>query len=314
VTYGQEESNSNLAELLAKNTLTIIAGAHDALSARLAQRHGFDAIWVSSFGVTNALGLIDEGVITLTEMLDVAWRIRKSVDCPVVVDCDTGYGDEINARRLVREAAWRGISAVCLEDQVFPKRNTFLDGEHRLEDHRRFCAKITAASESVDRSDCLIIARTEALAQGQPVSAALDRAYLYSEAGADAIIIQHRLPEMRALESFATEWNGAKPLGVLATSIRDVGFKEMEQAGFGFVIYANQGLRAAVRAMNETYERILAYRGRQPADLALASMDEVLKLQSDTSWRYDGSRLASTWGNRMEPHGPDARSDGYSAH
>lgn len=281
VTLGQEESKANLAGLLAGPGLTLLAGAHDALSARLAAQQGFDAIWVSSFGVTNSLGLVDEGVITLTEMLDVAWRIRRSVSCPVIVDCDTGYGDVINVRRLGVEAARQGIDAICLEDQALPKRNTFLDGEHRLEAVELFCKKITAAVEGRGRSDCLVIARTEALAQGGSVEEALHRAQRYTAAGADAIVIQPRSPDMPALESFAAAWRGTKPIGVLTTSIRHVGFEEMIRAGFGFAIYANQGLRASVRATVETYQKIHDDGGRQPADLALASMEEILKLQSE---------------------------------
>ena len=280
MTNGPEELDGSLAALLNSTGLTVLAGAYDVLSARLAQRHGFGAIWVSSFGVTNALGLADEGVITLTEMLDTAWRIKKTVSRPVIVDCDTGYGDETNVRRLVTEADCRGIDAICLEDQALPKRNTFLNGEHRLEDYRQFCTKIAAASEAREGGGCLVIARTEALAQGHPVSVALERARLYSEAGADAIIIQHRAPDMHALESFAKEWNHAKPLGVLATSIVDVSFQEMSRAGFRFVIYANQGLRAAVRAVTDAYARIFDSGGRQPVDLKLATIEEVLTLQS----------------------------------
>ena len=260
--------------------LALLAGAHDAISARIAVKQGFDAIWVGSFGVTNSLGLVDEGVITLTEMLDAAWRVKQSVHCPVVVDCDTGYGEVINVLRLTREASARRIDAICLEDQQFPKRNTFLGGRHQLEDADRFCGKIAAAVAGRGGDGPLVVARTEAIAQGHPVSVALERAVRYAAAGADAIVVQSVTPSMSALESFAHGWDEPQPLGVIATSLRNVGFEEMRRAGFGFAIYANQGLRSAVRAMKDTYAKILENGGKQIA-IDLASMDEILSLQSD---------------------------------
>jgi phosphoenolpyruvate phosphomutase len=270
--------------LFGREGFTLLAGAHDAISARIAVKQGFDAIWVSSFGVTNALGMVDEGIITLTEMLDAAWRVKQSVRCPVVVDCDTGYGEPINVLRLAREASMRRIEAICLEDQRFPKRNTFLDGKHQLEDADRFCDKIAAALAGRGSDGPLVVARTEAIAQGHPVGVALERAVRYAAAGADAIVVQSVTPNMRSLESFAVGWDGPQPLGLLATSVRNVGFEEMRRAGFSFAIYANQGLRSAVRAMNETYAKILKSGGKQPAGIELASMEEVLNLQSDTEW------------------------------
>lgn len=274
-------AGSDLAALLKEDRLIVLAGSHDALSARLAERQGFDAVWVSSFGVTNTLGLVDEGVITLSEMMATAWRIKRSISCPVIVDCDTGYGQAINVRRLAGEARERRLDAICLEDQAFPKRNTFLDGEHQLEDCKQFCEKVSAAVAGNDSDQCLVIARTEALAQGRSVAAALERAHLYAEAGADAIVIQSRAPDMEALVSFASGWEAPQPLGVITTSIPGFGFDEMQQAGFRFAIYANQGLRSAVRAMTSTYASIFNRDGQQSPELALASLEEVLQLQSD---------------------------------
>jgi phosphoenolpyruvate phosphomutase len=106
----------------------------------------------------------------------------------------------------------------------------------------------------------------------------------YAAAGADAIVVQSVTPNMSSLESFALGWDGPQPLGLLATSVRNVGFEEMRQAGFSFAIYANQGLRSAVKAMNDTYAKILKGGGKQPVGIDLASMEEVLSLQSDTEW------------------------------
>lgn len=276
-------SSARASDLFRGEGLVLLAGAHDAISARIAVKQGFDAIWVSSFGVTNALGLVDEGVITLTEMLDVAWRIKQSVHSPVVVDCDTGYGEAINVLRLAKEASVRRIDAVCLEDQRFPKRNTFLDGKHQLEDTDRFCDKIAAAVAGRGSGGPLVVARTEAIAQGHPVDLALERAVSYAAAGADAIVVQSVTPNINLLKQFAVGWSAPQQLGLLATSLRNVGFEEMRRAGFSFAIYANQGFRSSVKAMNDTYTKILRGGGKQ-VDLDLASMEDVLRLQSDMEW------------------------------
>jgi phosphoenolpyruvate phosphomutase len=264
-------------------SLVLLAGAHDAISARIAVKQGFDAIWVSGFGVTNALGLLDEGIITLTEMMDAAWRVKQSVRCPVVVDCDTGYGDATNVLRLAKEASVRRIDAVCLEDQKFPKRNTFLDGKHQLEDIDRFCDKIAAAASGRGSDRLLVVARSEAIAQGYPVTVALERAVRYAAAGADAILVQSVTSNMDSLGLFAGGWDGPQPLGLIATSLRNIGFEEMHRAGFSFAVYANQGLRSAVKAMNDTYAKIFKSGGKQ-VEINVASMQEILSLQSDREW------------------------------
>lgn len=274
---------SDARGLFRRGGFALLAGAHDAISARIAVKQGFDAIWVSSFGVTNALGLVDEGIITLTEMLDVAWRIKQAVRCPVVVDCDTGYGEAINVLRLTREASARRIDAVCLEDQRFPKRNTFLDGKHQLEDIDRFCEKIAAAVAGRGSDGPLVVARTEAIAQGHPVDVALERAAGYAAAGADAIVVQSVTPGMSSLDPFAGGWDGPEPLGLLTTSLPNVGFEDMCRSGFSFAIYANQGLRSAVKAMNDTYAKIIKGGGKQD-EIDVAPMEEVLSLQSDVEW------------------------------
>ena len=124
----------------------VAVGAHDAMSARLIDSYGFDAVWVSGFGVSAmAYGLPDLNLITMTETLDVTRRIDGVTDLPVVVDCDNGYGGFSNVVRTVVEFDRAGVAAVCIEDNLFPKRNSLYQGQSHARAHRDLGAGPTAA-------------------------------------------------------------------------------------------------------------------------------------------------------------------------
>src|SRR5512134_3850306 len=103
----------------------LAAGAHDALSAKLAEEAGFDAIWASGFGISAVQAVPDANILTLTETLDAVRRICDAVRIPVVADCDNGYGNAINVIRTVEDYEADGIAGLCIEDNVFPKRCSF---------------------------------------------------------------------------------------------------------------------------------------------------------------------------------------------
>jgi phosphoenolpyruvate phosphomutase len=139
------ESHHSLATLLDCPEVTRFVGARDPLTAILAEQAGFDGVWVSSLETSATRGLPDLGLLTMTECLADATAIRKAVTIPALVDCDTGYGGQVNVRRTVREFAAAGISGICLEDKVFPKRNSFLDGEHALMPRDEFAQAVATA-------------------------------------------------------------------------------------------------------------------------------------------------------------------------
>ena len=120
-----------LLPLLARGDLVLAAGAHDALSAKLAEECGFDAIWASGFGISAVQGVPDANILTLTETLEAVRRIVDAVRIPVVADCDNGYGNAINVMRTVGEFERAGAAGVCIEDNDFPKRCSFYAGVRR---------------------------------------------------------------------------------------------------------------------------------------------------------------------------------------
>jgi phosphoenolpyruvate phosphomutase len=244
---------SKLRALLKRPGIIKTVGAHDALSAKLIQEAGFDAIWASGFGISTALKCIpDASFITLTEQLDVERNMIEAVNIPIIADCDTGYGNALNVMRTVNDHERAGVAAICIEDNVFPKRCSFYAGVRRelisIDEH---CGKIKAAKAAQTIPDFMVIARTEALIAGWGQEEALKRAAAYAAAGADAVLIHSKSHTFDELKEVARSWSGAVPLVVVPTIFDGVTAAELEAAGFKIVIYANQAIRGSIQAMRD---------------------------------------------------------------
>ena len=168
-------------------------GVYDGLSALLAEKWNFDFVWISSFCCSAAVGLPDAGIIGPEDILNVVRCVRRSVNLPIVVDLDSGYGDPVKAFHVVEAMARAGAAALCIEDNPISKRCSLYDGYDRdlvsVEEH---IARLRAARAGVDaaHTNARIIARTEALVAGMGVKEALRRATACADAGADAVFIQ----------------------------------------------------------------------------------------------------------------------------
>src|SRR5215467_16384669 len=169
-----------LLPLLKGAKVVLAAGAHDALSARLAEEAGFDAIWASGFGISAVQAVPDANILTLTETLDAVRRICDAVRIPVIADCDNGYGNAINVIRTASEFERAGAAGICIEDNEFPKRCSFYSGVRRdLVPTLEHARKIEAACSARHRRDFTVIARTAALIAGLGLEEALRRAQAY---------------------------------------------------------------------------------------------------------------------------------------
>jgi methylisocitrate lyase len=176
---------TRLRELIAAGTV-VMPGAFNAITARLVQAAGFDAVYVSGAGVTNALtGFPDVALLTLTEMAQQARYICNAVSIPCLADADTGYGETLNVMRAVQELEASGLAGIHLEDQVAPKRCGHLDGKQVIP-AQEMARKIIAAVKARRDPDFLLVARTDARAVND-FEDAVQRAQLYLDAGADAI-------------------------------------------------------------------------------------------------------------------------------
>jgi phosphoenolpyruvate phosphomutase len=269
-----------LREAFASQRLIRIAGTHDGLSAMLAERHGFDSLWASGLGISTSHGVPDTSILTMTELLAAAVVMHQATCLPVIADCDTGFGEIDNVVRMIRCYEAAGIAGVCIEDKQFPKRNSFL-GRQELADAHEFAQKVTAAKEAQINPDLVVIARVEALIAGASMNEALDRARNYAAAGADAILIHSKLDTVSEVREFAMLWHGLgerAPLVVVPTTYPSVTAGELEALGVRAAIYANQALRAAVRAIDRVLASIVGASSAQAIDAEICALKEVFEL------------------------------------
>jgi 2,3-dimethylmalate lyase len=176
-----------LRELLAAGEPVVAPGAYDALSARLIEQAGFDAVYMTGFGASaSLLGQADVGLLSFAEMADQARRLAQAVTVPLIADADDGYGNDLNVIRTVREYEAAGVAALHIEDQVAPKRCGHMAGKDVIP-ASEMCEKVRAAVEA--RDELVIIARTDARAV-EGLDAALERAGLYADAGADVLFVE----------------------------------------------------------------------------------------------------------------------------
>jgi len=242
---------STLRRLLNGPDLVMAPGAPDALTARLVERAGFPAVYMTGFGATaSVLGCPDVGLMTQTEMVTCARNMVRAVNVPVIADADTGYGGPANIERTVREYLRAGVAAMHLEDQAAPKRCGHMAGV-RLVTAEEMLARLRCAMAARGDGDLLIIGRTDSLAAGAGMDEAIRRGRLYRDAGADIIFVDaiRRIDDARAVAGAVegplmislvegTEAGGLKP-------------DEIRHMGFGLALYPLSALLAAVRAVGE---------------------------------------------------------------
>jgi phosphoenolpyruvate phosphomutase len=270
-----------LRERLAGPGILRLAGAHDALGAKMAERAGFDGVWSSSFELSASCGVPDAGMVTMTEQLAAAQAMSCATALPVVADCDTGYGDAANVAYMVRRFEAAGIAAVCIEDKEFPKRNSFLPGGQELVPVVEFVAKVAAAKEAQRDPDFVVVARVEALIAGCGPTEALRRARAYADAGADAVLVHSKESTPTQLLQVVRAWDRPAPLVVVPTTYYTLSAAALEAAGVKVVIYANHGLRSALAAMEETFSAILRTGSSAAVEPRIWPLGKVFELQGE---------------------------------
>ncbi|MED4590501.1 isocitrate lyase/phosphoenolpyruvate mutase family protein [Priestia flexa] len=270
----------NFREKLFNNKQVVQAvGAHDALGARLIEKFEFDAIWASGLEISASQAKPDANILTMTEFLDAAKKMAYSTSLPIIADCDTGFGDLNNVIRTVQEYENAGIAAICIEDKKFPKTNSFVPGRQKLEDINTFCEKIVAAQNAKKDPNFLIIARIESLIAGEGMEAALERANAYKAAGADVILIHSKKSTPAEIFTFSNSWQGGLPLVVVPTTYPNVSIKELEQNNISMTIYANQGLRASIKAVEQMLKTLKISGNLNDIDEYLCDVKDIFEVQ-----------------------------------
>jgi 2-methylisocitrate lyase-like PEP mutase family enzyme len=272
------DRRDRLAELIQTPGAVVVPGVYDALTARLAQRAGFQAIFATGAGISNThLGQADIGLLTMDELVRTISRIGEVTDIPLIVDADTGFGGYLNLQRTVREIERSGAAAMTLEDQQFPKRCGHFDGK-RVATGGEMVARLQALLDArVDRR-FLIVARTDARAS-EGIEGAIARMHRYFDAGADVGFVE--APQTEAeVRAVAAAFAGKPLLLNLVEGGRTPLFSaaELHSMGYKFMLCANTVLRAAIKGVTDALALLKEDGSQVRAQGAICSWDERQEL------------------------------------
>jgi 2-methylisocitrate lyase-like PEP mutase family enzyme len=268
---------NRIAVCVAARETLLVPGAANALSARVIEDLGFEALYVTGAGISNMfLGLPDMGFLSLAQLAEHTAAIRDAVTLPLVVDADTGFGNALKVRQTIRVLQRAGANAIQIEDQVSPKRCGHFSGKYVIP-VGEMLGKLKAAVDARTSEDLLIIARTDARAV-DGFQAAVGRASAYIEAGADITFLEapesidemRRIPQLLPAPQIVNMVVGGK------TPILDA--SELSAMGFAIVLYANAALQGAILGMKNAL-RELKERGRlDESSTTLVGFDERQRL------------------------------------
>jgi phosphoenolpyruvate phosphomutase len=271
---------TRLRQLIERPELSFLMEAHNGLSAKIVEEAGFEGVWASGLSISASLGVRDANEASWTQVLDVVEFMADATRLPILLDGDTGYGNFNSVRRLVRKLEQRGVAGVCLEDKLFPKTNSFINGGAQpLADADEFCGKIRAGKDAQGCADFVLVARVEALIAGWGLDEALRRAELYHAAGADAILIHSARSDAGEILAFLAEWANRAPVVIVPTKYHGTPTDVFRRAGCSTVIWANHLMRSGLAAMAATAREIFARESISAVEKQVAPLAEVFRLQ-----------------------------------
>lgn len=282
----KKSKTQQLKELITSKELSFIMEAHNGLSAAIVEEAGFKGIWGSGLSISAAMGVRDSNEASWTQVLEVLEFMSDRTTIPILLDGDTGYGNFNNARRLVHKLEQRGVAGVCLEDKLFPKTNSLIEGAHQaLADVDEFCGKLRACKDSQRDRDFCVVARCEAFIAGWGLEAMLERCAAYEKAGADAVLVHSNRNDATEIEAFMKEWrkNGHDfPVVIVPTKYYKTPTQQFRDWGINMVIWANHNLRSCVTAMQNTTRQIFTDESLTNVEPNIASVKEVFRLQNNS--------------------------------
>jgi 2-methylisocitrate lyase-like PEP mutase family enzyme len=261
----------------------LVPGAFNALSAKVIEDLGFEALYVTGAGVTNMwFGMPDQGFMGLAEIADHTARIRDAVALPLIVDADTGFGNALNVVHTVRTLERAGADCIQLEDQVAPKRCGHFSGKEVIATEEAV-SKIKAAVDARRDPDFLIMARTDAAAT-HGFEAAVERAQKFAEAGADILFVEAvtQADEVRALPQRLSKPQLMNMVIGGKTPIFNA--EQLGELGYGIVLYANAALQGAVAGMQKALTVLRDEKEVQEASGLVAPFAERQRLVGKPAW------------------------------
>ena len=273
--------NEQFRNMLLSDVTEFVMEAHSGMSAKIVENAGFKAIWASGLCMSAALGVRDNNEASWTQILEKLEFMSDAATIPILVDADTGYGNFNNVRRLVKKLEQRNISAMCIEDKLFPKTNSFIRGELQpLADIDEFSGKIKAAKDTQSDDNFSVVARTESFIVGRGLSEALKRAEAYYSAGADAILVHSKIDTADQVLSFMKEWQNTCPVVIVPTTYSSTPTDVFREAGISVVIWANHVFRASIKAMQKTAKKIYKKQAISAVENKIVPVKEIFKLQN----------------------------------
>jgi 2-methylisocitrate lyase-like PEP mutase family enzyme len=268
-------------ELMRRNGMVVAPGAYDCITARLIERAGFDAVYMTGAGTAATLGYPDFGLVTMSEMVGNAGRIATAVDLPVIADADTGYGNELNVVRTVREYEAAGVAGIHIEDQGFPKKCSHLE-DKEIVPREDWLAKIRAAAQSRSNPDFMVIARTDSRAVAG-LDEAIGRANAAIEAGADMAFVE--APQtMEEVAEVPRRVKGPCLLNVVhGGKTPDIDLGEAERMGYKLAIVPGLLIKNVVGICEQMLSELAATR-RHPAPVREMTVRETFQLWGADEW------------------------------
>ena len=270
---------SKLRAMLKQDGMVVAPGAYDCITARTIAQAGFSAVYMTGAGTAATLGYPDYGLVTMSEMADNAGRIANAVDVPVIADADTGYGNELNTTRTVREYERRGVAGLHIEDQGFPKKCGHLDNKV-IVPLDEYLAKVRAAVAARRDPDFLVIARTDSRAV-LGLEEAIRRANAALSAGADMAFVEapQTMDEVAAVPRhvkgpclFNNVWKGKSP---------EVAFDDAAKMGYKLTIVPGMLFKAVIGVCDATL-KTMKEQGRHPIlDTGMTVRDAFRRVGAD---------------------------------
>ncbi|MDM8542733.1 oxaloacetate decarboxylase [Desulfococcaceae bacterium HSG9] len=271
------KKTSLLRKYILEDAILVMPGAHDALTAKIVEQAGFNAVTIGGYASSaSLLGLPDISFLSLTEMVDCVRRVTDAVDIPVFTDGDTGHGGVLNVRRTVKEIERAGAAGMFIEDQVFPKRCGHMLDKQVIETEEMI-AKVKAAVDVRIDDDFVIMARTDALAVNG-LEDAVERGNLFREAGADLIFVEAptTVEQMRVI-------NAEVDAPTLANNIEGgksplLSAAELEEIGYNTVVFPVAATYAVAKAVGDLMAEIAATGTTAGFSNRMVSFDEFNRL------------------------------------
>lgn len=274
------KKTTQFRRLLDSADLEFLLEAHNGITAKIGEEAGFKGLWAGGLCMSAQYGVRDSNEASWTQVLEMLEFMADATQIPILLDGDTGYGNFNNVRRLVRKLEQRGIAAVCIEDKLYPKTNSFIDGnKQQLAEIDEFCSRIKAGKDAQSDDEFAIITRVEAFIAGWGLGEALKRAEAYHAAGSDGILIHSALSTPTEVLAFKREWADRSPVVIVPTKYYATPTDVLREAGFSIAIWANHMLRAAITTMQECAETLAREQSLRSIEDRVASVKEIFRLQ-----------------------------------